>query len=357
MVPGEALASGTPCIVYDLPVLREAYGERDGLIYVKWGDEKAFTREVHKLARSNSKLKVRWSKKDQEERTLIGMRRRIEKMPHHSVRRKTISAHMICLWGFIPESLESIYPHVAEIKVAFGPTPHTRHFKDDGSLGLLMSFPDPDKKITIKQRDVWRDKQEMRSWCTEGMLGNYHVLLDGDEIWVGLDKWVAADYPFSSPRWVNLWHPPVDGAYHWIYDNASNAGRRWGKRMSDYGSACPHYRCSHWRPTYRWLRHCVLGDRDGTVMFVSDKEAAENVPEAAIYHLGHALPRRIMSAKHDFYRDRDGDNKGRRARKEAWHNWQGETGEIEDGIIERVGWELPEIVRRGMERVVGGELA
>ena len=48
MVPGEALASGTNCVVFDLPVLREAYG--NDLIYVTWNDTVALKAKVLELA-------------------------------------------------------------------------------------------------------------------------------------------------------------------------------------------------------------------------------------------------------------------------------------------------------------------
>lgn len=47
MVPAEALCSGTPCIAYDLPVLRQIY--RDRLIYVPWNDARALTSTVARL--------------------------------------------------------------------------------------------------------------------------------------------------------------------------------------------------------------------------------------------------------------------------------------------------------------------
>ena len=49
MVPMESLATGTPCVAYELPVLRELY--RDRLIYVPWGDEKGFVETVAEVYR------------------------------------------------------------------------------------------------------------------------------------------------------------------------------------------------------------------------------------------------------------------------------------------------------------------
>ena len=49
-------------------------------------------------------------------------------------------------------------------------------------------------------------------------------------------------------------------------------------------------------------------------------------PNTVIYHLGHVLNAETMKAKHEFYRNRDGDNSGRKARQTAWHNWDGKEG-------------------------------
>ena len=73
------------------------------------------------------------------------------------------------------------------------------------------------------------------------------------------------------------------------------------------------------------------------------------MPECIIYHLGHCLPNEVMEAKHDFYLSRDGSDAGRILRKTAWHDWNGKTGDCNDGIVANVDWELPEIVQRAFD--------
>jgi len=53
LVPGESLASGTPVVVFDLPVLRDIYGDR--LVYVRWNDKKQFKETVSELLRRKTK--------------------------------------------------------------------------------------------------------------------------------------------------------------------------------------------------------------------------------------------------------------------------------------------------------------
>ncbi|KKM89242.1 hypothetical protein LCGC14_1250680 [marine sediment metagenome] len=348
MVPMEALASGTPVVARDLPVYREEYAGIDGgMIYVPRGDDDAFVRKVREVAlapkREVDPAPVR------ERLGMKAMARKTEGIPYHSMRRKRVSAQLIAYWGFLPESLESIYPHVDEILVAFGRVPKAQ-VVDDGSLERLRAFPDPDKKIRIEVRNDWKDKKRMREWCSRQSTGNYQLVLDGDEVWVGLDEWIDEAIPFGCPRWMNFWHDDR----HWVYDSNKLLGLRWGFKIGAYGSYCPHYRWSWWRPSYFWAHHSKPADRSKNSLHTkaTDEDAssylvtAEKVPDCVIYHFGHCLPREIMEAKHEFYLKRDGADPGRVNRKTAWMNWKGELGDCGDGIIEQVTWNIPDIVKR-----------
>lgn len=249
MVPMEALASGTPCIAYDLPVLRELYG--DEILYAKWGDREDFKRLVSGVVESSIRhaeqgvdgIKAITQGKSEQAQAVYGleaMRDRVETMPYCSMRRPKINAHLVSYWGFVPESIESIYPHVDKIFVAFGRVPHAPEV-DDGSWERLQSVPDPQNKIAVERRDLWDGgKVQMRRWCTEQMDCNYHLLLDGDEIWTGMDEWLRDPIPYGCPRWVNLWHGPD----YWIHDRDGDTELRWGHQVNPFGSWCHHYRLS-----------------------------------------------------------------------------------------------------------------
>jgi len=349
MVPGEALASGTPCVVYDLPVLRKAYGDK--LQYVKWGDEAAFCRRVQALVKKPKRVPAAVQKKIVSTHGMVTMRERVDTIPYHHMRKPHVSAHMIAYWGVVPEAIESVYPYVDEINIAYGPTKVAKSLgaKPDRSLEYIQEFKDPDKKINLCVKPTWADKAEMRNWCVKKLYGNYHLMLDGDEIWVGLDQWIDAKVKWLSPRWVNFWHSKK----HWIYDTPGGQGRRWGHRLNPYGSPCPHYRWSWWRNSFYFKKHHTVTDQQGNGVhrFTQNVPAAvkaiQDKPLCVIYHLGHMLSKATMQAKHDFYLKRDGVDKGRKARKKIWHNWKGKTGNIGDGIVEEVKWDLPAIVSRG----------
>ena len=293
------------------------------------------------------------------------MAKRLESIPHFAMETPRISVQMLSYWGVVAESLESVYDLVDEIIVAHGPCPEAKRI-NDGSLDRIRAFPDPGKKIRIEVRDEWRDKKAMRQYCSDQSSGNFCLVLDGDEVWVGLQDLIDSGVLFGSPRWLNLWH----GGGHWVYDSqcspgTSDGGQRWGFKVEPHGSYNPHYRWSWWRASYHWYFHSMPAGGDSQLLFTknstvpprsptSESESCAHVaPGCVIYHLGHALPREIMLAKHNFYRKRDGDDAGRRERMRAWHEWNGKTGDCGDGWVARVDWKLPDIVKRALRSAEG----
>jgi len=344
MVPGEALASGTPVIVYDLPVLRQEYKGAKGIIYVPRGNEKKFVEVVKSMA-ARPKAAVDPAPV-REKHGMAAMARRIERLPYHAVRRKSVTAQVVAYWGFAPEAVEAVYDEVDQVVIAFGPVTGAPRL-DDGSLARIKALPDPDGKIKLEVRAAWENKEEMRGWCARAATGNYMMILDGDEVWTGFDEWLAADVAAGAPRWVNLWH---DGA-HWVHD-APGATDRWGRALKPHGSVCRHYRWSWWRPSYHFKVHHTPHDIKGRSVRGSGREAA--APGCVIYHLGHCVPRAVMDAKHEFYIARDAKDLIHGAevkRREAWRDWGGGLGPCGDGVVAKVGWKLPEIVQRALAGV------
>jgi glycosyltransferase involved in cell wall biosynthesis len=340
MVPAESLAVGTPVVAYDLPVLREEYGDAPGLHLVPWNDQKAFAAKVRELlAKPKQTIDPMPIRK---KLGMAAMGRRVECLSFHALKTPRVTAQMIAYWGFIPEVLEAVYTHVHEILIAFGPDKNASRV-EDGSLERIRAFPDPEGKIKLEVREQWDDKRDMRQWCHENSTGNYNLVLDGDEIWVGLDEWIKSGVNQGCPRWVTLWHD----AEHHVVGYPQWGKIRWGREMKPFGCECNHYRWSWLRPSYQWVYHCRIAARDKQAL--RNLGGASKVPGCQIYHLGHVLPKQVMEAKHKFYRRRDGDDANRKKRQAAWHEWDGKCGDCGDGIVKAVNWKLPDIVRRGVE--------
>lgn len=355
MVPGEALSVGTPVIAYRLPVLEQNYGDR--IRYAAWNDKHGFKRLVAE-AFARPEKQIVPAEAIQYVRDYMGEERMasvVDHLPYCRRKRVSVTAYCISYWGFVPEAVEAIYPFVDQIVIAYGPVKEVlrRGVRPDGSLELIRGLPDPDHKISVEVRDAWADKEEMRRYCLSKVEGNHVLLLDGDEIWIGLDKWIESNSPYGSPRWVNLWHD----AEHWIYDSGDQAGKRWGYSIEPFGSVCPHYRWSWWRRSFSLLKHAHPVDNCQRPLhsLAANLDTARACPDTVIYHLGHMLPKATMAAKHQFYVDRDGN--ATKERRDAWRNWKPVLGKFADGIVAAVDWTLPDVVARACARLAAPEPA
>jgi glycosyltransferase involved in cell wall biosynthesis len=347
MVPAEAVSVGTPCAVYDLPVLRNAYG--DALEYAPLGNEAAFCDTVKRIVETGKRPDAATVETVRAKHSWAAMETAVDRLPYLAVKRKRVSAHMLA-WagaGLHKFAIESVYPYADEILVAAGPCPEAVEagWGDDGTVDAIESMPDPDGKIKVWRRDVWPDKKVMRQFLLDNMEGNYLIVLDGDEIWTGVEHLLASPDSAQEVRWVNLWHGPR----HWIWDAPDRNDRRWGKRLAKYpvGSQCFHFRAANWRYSYRWYSHSVP-----TTTPKKDTLERSQKPcyDTVVWHFGHSLPRAIMEPKLRFYQLRDGGSgeKGDalQRRADAWLNWNGGLGDCGDGIVGKVEGELPALVKR-----------
>ena len=348
MVPAEAMSNGTPVLAYDLPVLRQGYGDR--IQYADWGDEKQFAQKLYDIVDGKTVVEV-----DAEEvRRTYGMeameKDMAERVPYFNFNRRRVSAQMICYYGpMVQEAIASVYPHVDEIVIAHGPTELWKDFPADDSLQLIQNYPDPEGKIKVDARKVWKNKGEMRTACQRMATGNHILIVDADEIYHGLDAWIEHAPSFGCRRWVHFWHD-LD---HYVVDPSGN--KRWGAAHELGGSVHNHLRWAYWRNSNRWNERGTAAMGSGNMRIssgVATAQAVEAVPQCCIYHLGHVLDPVMMKAKHDFYIARDGAGAGRVQRAAAWSNWKGELGDCGDGLIRQVFWEVPELVRSAYARVV-----
>jgi len=346
MVPGESLCAGTPVIAYDLPVLRQVYG--NNIVYAKHNNVKDFVAKVRKFVPQYIKARPKINTKKMISK--YGMTRLegyMDNLKFHTFRKQKITAQLITYYGFVPESILSVAPYIDELIVAYGRV-QLAPCVDDGSEKRLedtLSKLPKHIRIVYKNQSLWDNKADMRRLCTKEMTGNHLLLLDGDEIWTDMESVLNDDTGFPAPRWVNFWH----NEKHWIYDSRIGASR-WGVKDSngDIGSVCKHYRFSWWRPTYWFKNHPSPADAAGQRLF--DYTRATTLPSAGtIYHVGHMLPKAVMNAKHQLYTSRDGGKAPER--QAAWNMWNGELGETTDGCVAKVDWELPKIVKQAVKNM------
>ncbi|MCK5020233.1 MAG: glycosyltransferase [Candidatus Peribacteraceae bacterium] len=345
MVPAEALCCGTPVVVFDLPVLRQNYGDR--LVYAKWKDSKDFTKKLHEVL--DGTLVVHVDKQEAVETYgMSSMERNVRKLRWHNIGNTIkITAQMICYYGAtVQQAIASVYPYVDEIKIAYGPTKLWKDKKPDNSLQLIQDFPDPDNKIELEVRKEWVNKSEMRDWCASRATGNRMLIFDADEIFDGLDKWIKEDPKFACPKWVHFWH----NNKFYVVDKQGE--KRWG---TPSGNGCyhNHYRWSFWKPSYSFSGTKgtqAKGCNQESLSLAPETQKMSTVcPDTFIYHLGHTLNKETMANKHDFYLKRDGADAGRKKRKTAWHDWDGSTLDCGDGMLKEITWDLPALVKEAFQ--------
>lgn len=362
MVPGEALAVGTLPLCYDLPVLRQEYGDR--IAYAKWHDPKDFAEQTHKLLTDKAKAAeddTAWAK------THLGMDamcRRVDRVPYLHGGQVRISVVMNAWYcgSTVQHALASVYDHVDEIIVALGreaiwPWP------TDDTVAKMHAFPDPQAKLRFVEPPggglVWPGRTEdecrqgMRRACCAKVTGNYLLILDGDELWHGLGAYRQAleqrQVQGGCPLGVTFWH----NAEHHII---SSSLERWGERSqaTQWGTVWPHVRLVPWRYSYRWRKHVVPVDAQGQPVWRPEMNrytVSVLLDRCVLYHLGHALGRRRMTVKKKFYAEVEGQE----PQQDAWMKWEGKLGDCGDGHVERVTWQVPDIVQQAFASIAEDE--
>jgi len=355
MVPAEALAVRTPVIVYDLPVLRQEYG--DALTYVERGNKQAYTIAAHSVLSAPKKHVVSKRKQGAILKTLgmAAQREAIDDLPYFCSSKPRISAVMnaYACAKVVPFALEAVYPHVHEIIISYG-REQAWPWPEDNTLEVLRNFPDPDGKIQIIAKDVWPGtdgkacRQAMRDAAVERITGNYLMILDSDEIWTGFENYVAAlgkgTIDGGCPLAVTFWH---DLGHHIV----SSGLYRWGEEVKPYGAVWPHVRILPWRASHYWHSHIVpYAAASKKIAWAShnNRKTVEALGTTCVlYHMGHCMPREFMTLKKGYYKQRDKHVQ----QADAWLRWKGQIGDCGDGIVRGVDWTVPDIVSRAYKAI------
>lgn len=340
IVPGEALYCGKPCVVFDLPVLREVYGDR--LVYAKWMDWDDLRRKIANLlndrrifAASKSNCIHRIDSEFHLRYSMDAQRSTLRNLPFipFKYRQPSDIKLSFCMIAFnvadwIKPCLDAIYDEAHEIIIVEGAVEWWQKYakpdgrSTDGTSKAILSYPDPAGKIKYSY-GKFPTKLEMRRKTVEQITGTHYWLLDPDEIWQGVacmrqaifenqDKEVFHTLP------MHFWHDPWHVA----------TGGIWDMR---------HLRVCEWKPGHKYVHHTNPHDADGNM--VHEKEPAYKAKSMRVdgcvrYHYGMALcdPEDVRR-KVEYYAWRDRESNPADVRQKLeWLDWH-EGTPMSDGVV------------------------
>lgn len=180
--------------------------------------------------------------------------------------------------AFLREVLESIYDFAFEIIVVEGPDLNALPMagpdggSTDGTMDILRSFPDPEKKLKII-RGVWQSKDQQCNRFIEEASGDYIWQVDDDEIYKKEDLLKVERILLNDPGITAV-------AFCW---------QNFFKSFDRVMVADPFYevwRLFRLRPGYRFLTHrppTVVDSSSGAVMNDTKPLRGQALADAGIY--------------------------------------------------------------------------
>ncbi len=322
MPPEEALYMHTPCVAYDLPVLRSSYG--DGLLYAPLGDPRAFAEKVAWALDEANEFEVDLSVAKGRARILDWCTAEAQAEKALEIfqvggRGPRLSVGMIVFNGdtYITEALDGVYDLAHEIIIVEGAVrgmwehANGRGSSTDATLQKIAGYPDPDHKITLVTPSPdhrWEDKVEMQNEIAKRVTGDVYLKLDSDEVWDPRDvarivKMFEDDPELSVVRvgfhhfWTNFETVAV-GCPQW----ESKIPRFWRWRHGFHHSASFNY----------------FVDANGVPVKSENGYKELVVPDKLVYHFGYVQQVEKVRAKLGYYAGRGIE----RNVEDRYSNWQ-----------------------------------
>ncbi len=308
MSPMEGFYMSKPVIAYDLPVLREVYGNH--INYVPVNDSKKLAKEVEKLLEDKKERErlgeagrahvIRWCLYDM-------CRDRIKEVFPIS-KKLSLSVGTIVLNGaeWIKLGLKTIYPKAKEIIIVEGAVEdYAKNNPDmvkdgchsiDNTVEIIKNFPDPENKIKFFacNGSPWQNKQEMQNKIAENITGDIFLKQDSDECYLHKDVDRIVNEFESDPdlfifryKFNHFWHSFKQIAI----------GGQWESKM---------VRCWRWRDDFRYQGRSfnVMVDKEGKSVDRPNYKVKE-VDDRLVFHMSYVSKKpEMIRAKLNYYKNR-----------------------------------------------------
>ena len=297
IVPGEALHCGKPCVVFDLPVLREVYGNK--LVYAEYGNWKDYSRKlVGALHMKHQKPKV-ISTMDTQRDTL----REAACVPF-KYRKPSDIKFSFCMIAFnmadwIAPCLDAVYDEAHEIIIAEGAVEWWQRYatpeglSTDGTTEAIAGYPDPERKIKY----IGGKFPTKLETTVEQITGTHYWLLDPDEIYTA-EGIAAMRQAIFDNQGKEVFHTKPLHFWHDFEHYAT--GGIWDTR---------HLRVCEWKPGHHYEHHTTPRDAEGRLLHEKDgyyRPLSMHVDSCVRYHYGMALTdSESMQRKIEYYEWRD----------------------------------------------------
>lgn len=294
--PLEAIYMGTRVVAYDLPVLREVYG--NNIDFVEKENAKALASLAIKAVK-NPAVPICTPMAI----PLIIMKDYLLEL----IPVKKLSVGMIVYNDveYIKYALDSIYDLAHEIIIVEGKVngfPGENYKSDDGTLEEINEFGykrDYFGKISIVRNNrCWRDKMEMQNEIAERATGDIYMKVDADEIWKKDDIRAILEM-FEQDKDMTVLRVPF--VHYWtnFTTEARDHGGKWSTLVPRFW---------RWNQSFRHKRTFnVFVDEAGNRVWeprykVVSLEQEET--KIACYHFGYVKPLSKINIKLKYYATR-----------------------------------------------------
>jgi len=296
MPPLEGFYANRSVIAYDLPVLREIYG--DNIIYAKLGDANDF---ANKIEKESEKIKNNGCYYADSNVIKYATVKYNLSCLMTELDIPKITAGMIVYNGmdYIKQSIGSIYKNLFELIIVEGAvkgyTDENNYTSADGTIKYLEEslLNDHIHKINLIKKDkFWENKIEMQNHIAENVNGDFYLKLDHDEIWKPETLIEAINEFYKDKNLIMLKMP----FYHfWLNFKtiAKDAGGKW--------STC-HPRLWRWKKSYKHtisFNHFIDTENGLPVISPSKDFIGDR-----IYHFGYVRKLKILQNKIHYYSNR-----------------------------------------------------
>ena len=339
MPPMESLFFGKPVVAYDLPVLREIYGEISDVHFVNIGDEKAFVAKIDEVSKKLGKT---------QEITINSMKSCSEQLMEVCEIPK-VSVGMMVYNGadYIKYSVRAIYGIVHEIIIVDG---SIKKYNDgaetsastDGTLDIIKELMLMDTIGKIKfvpaGKEPWSSEIVKRNQIAERVTGDYYLLADHDEIWKKETLIDAINFMEKNKN-IGVLRMPF---YHfWLsFENiAVDDGGKWSTK---------HPRIWRWKGSYRHVKSFnYFQDINNDYRKIGEPFVEEAIYEKdRVYHFGYCRTSDRLLQKIEYYRTRGIENCGIDT-VSTWKELTDTTQPTQKGVkswAERFTGSLPEVL-------------